>query len=95
MAGYTAKPEPMRQLQRQNETLSSFESWCGQLISTFSLDLNFAPFASDGFTLEKISVENRGLPAARIEDAKSYITTPTQKANFLKICLGMIAGYAL
>ena len=94
MAGYKAKPQPMRQLQRQNETLSSFESWRGHLIYTLSLDPNFAPFASDGFKWEKISVENRGLPGVRSEDAKSFVTTPTQQANFLKICLGMIAGYA-
>ena len=71
----------IRELGRE-ETITSFESWKGQLIYNLNLDPNFAPFLVAGFTWEKKSRANplRGL-------------TSNQAVVNLDLLLTQIANY--
>ena len=80
------------------ESFSSFESWRGNLIYNLTLNPNFAEFLDEDCVWKKKSEDRlRGFNDTIIKDAegKNVIqTTAAQKASFLDLCLGMIAGYA-
>ena len=47
---YQSKTIPkVRELQKRNETISSFEAWKGNLMFSFMLDRDFSEFLEDGF----------------------------------------------
>ena len=95
-SSYQSKTIPkVRELQKRNETISSFEAWKGNLIYSFMLDKNFSEFLEDGFEwLPKSSKQpNRGL-ADVIKSDGTVIIPAAQRVKYLEICLGRVAGYA-
>ena len=91
MASYKSrapKPEKLR----EDETLSSFEAWRGNLEYYLALDENFAEFLEESFTWKpKSSDIHRGLTDIPIKDEKGAVIsvrTAAQRSKFLDICLG-------
>ena len=84
------KPEKLK----EEETLSSFESWKGNLEYYLALDENFAEFLDEDFVWEPKSKDAyRGMTDIKAEDG-STTKSAAQRSKFLDICLGQIAGYA-
>ena len=88
----------IRELQKSKETLSSFENWRGNLIYNLTLNPNFAEFLDEDCTWKKKSEHRyRGFSDITETDNEgkiSSVKTAAQRASFLDLCLGMIAGYA-
>ena len=80
----------------KNGTASTFESWRGNLSYTITLDQNFAEFLNDDCVWKKKSEsQNRGFTDLKTEDdPPTLIRSAAQRANFLDICLGMIALFS-
>ena len=79
----------------ENETLSSFENWKTNIIYHLTADPNYVEFLEDDCIWKRKTEDpNRGF--CDLKDAKGAIigNTASQKAKFLTLCLGMIAGYA-
>ena len=85
---------PKQWLLSKNETLNSFTNWKENLLYTFSLDDNFAPYLVDNVTWAKKSQSNpnRGFtndPTTVRENRR----TAVQKCVQLELMLGQIANY--
>ena len=100
MATYSLKSmaPKIRELQKSKETLSSFENWRGNLIYNLTLNPNFTEFLDEDCTWKKKSEHRyRGFSDITETDNEgkiSSVKTAAQRASFLDLCLGMIAGYA-
>jgi hypothetical protein len=75
----------------KEETPSSFETWKENLIFNLVIDGSFVEFLREGFTWSSPSVLHRGLVDDGDIDNKR---TAQQKAAYLSLMLGSIAGYA-
>ena len=79
----------------ENETLSSFENWKTNLIYHLTADPNYVEFLDDDCTWKRKTVDpNRGFTDLKDNKGDIIGNTASQKAKFLSLCLGMIAGYA-
>lgn len=79
----------------KTETINSFENWKQNLLYTLSLDNNFAPFLTEGFTWNK---KTRAQPLRGLTDDEESVPEPRrrtaqQKLNLLELMLGQIANY--
>ena len=85
MASYKSrapKPEKLR----EDETLSSFEAWRGNLEYYLALDENFAEFLEESFTWKpKSSDIHRGLTDIPLKDENDRISTTVFSFTYLLI----------
>lgn len=79
----------------KTETITSFEAWRQNLLYTYSLDSNFAPFLVDGFTWLKktATVPLRGFTDDNDNVPEAVRRTAAQKVSHLELMLGQIANY--
>ena len=76
----------------KEETPSSFETWKENLLFNLTIDGSFSEFLQEGFTWSVHSELNRGLVDDDVATANSR--TAQQKAAYLNLMLGSIAGFA-
>ena len=76
----------------KEETPSSFETWKENLIFNLTIDGSFSEFLEENFKWSPPSVVNRGLVADPA--TKPNGRTAEQKAAYLNLMLGSIAGFA-
>ena len=89
MANYSA---PKQWVLKENETITSYESWKQNLIFTLSLQNKFLPFLEEGCTWKKKTTADpyRGFVN---DEAGDSSRTRQEKTSLLELMLGQIANF--
>ena len=86
-------PRAPRQWQLTKKEITSYESWCQNLMDILSLDNNFVPFLEATWQKQTAANPRRGLTDDGSSVSESKRLTATQKNAHLNLMLGQIADF--